>query len=206
MKHRIDAQIVLNDKQFALYKSGQSQLMALGKDVNNNQIQFHAPIAHVSNGKNVGVGLLIGVGVAFIAAGIGAITYLGIKSYKKKKYLKEHPEAVVSLEYNTAMTNYIEKAQNKKLSFEDIKRLTDCFDNLIKERKAGNITIDVSDEEINTLYSIIYKISSQIPPEEMTPIDEKCYSLDVFENDSSEAKLEKTRDMLLAQEKVLIKK
>ena len=59
--------------------------------------------------------------------------------------------------------------------FEDIKRLTDCFDNLIKERKAGNITIDVSDEEINTLYSIIYKISSQIPPEEMTPIDEKCY-------------------------------
>ncbi len=206
MKHLIDTRIILDEKQYALYKSGQTQLMALGKQPKTNQIQFHAPITGKGSNSVTAKGILIGVGIAAVLAGVSILVYIGAKTIKEKKYLKEHPETALSLEYNSAMTNYLQKAQNTELSFKDIKRLTDCFDTIIKERNAGNVTIEVSEEEMKTLYSIIYKITKQIPEEKMIPIDEKHYALDVFENDSSDIKMEKMRDLLMVQEKVVLQK
>ncbi len=194
----------LTPKEALLVQSGKANLMGLIKDANTSRIVRHVPTAVTTKetSPNAAKYALIGIGIAAAVAATTAVAYAVAKHIKKKKAMKENPALALSIEYNQAMVNYVEKAQKGKLSLKDVKRFADFFNAIVEDYKTGDIKIDLSIEEINTLYGIVYKFTKALCEKSKEMLDVKYQEIDFTSEVEKEVKVEFIRDMLNVQQQI----
>ena len=199
---QVNVKLHLTQNELALVQSGKSNLLGLIKEANTNKIQKHVPLAVSNNTNDKTKGVLIGVGICAVVAIATAVTVALVKKTKERKELSTKPESVVACEYNQAMINYVDKAQEGTLSFKEIKRFADFFDALLEDYKTGDIKIKLSSDEINTLYGIIYKFTKELCEKSNALLDAKYTAINNNPKATSETKVEYIKDMLTIQKHI----
>lgn len=152
--------------------NGDSIFKGLLKNSKNMTIERHLPTvvekatkqAAKQSSKFRDKGVLIGIGV-FVVVAVGAAITIGVVEHKKKKKLIEtkRKDCLEIVEgYNVTLNSYVSESVYGTLSFKSIKTFTDYIDAIIKDNNLGNLEIDLSQSEIEALYSIIGKMTVKL--------------------------------------------
>lgn len=204
--------VVLTPEQAVAVDAGEQILSGLLKDSAKNTVIKHVPTVaqkatkELTNPANTGggKGWFIGLGIATFVAVAGAVTY-GLVNHKKKKKEKELASRQqinqLTYEYNTSTISYIRKATSGTLTFSDIKSFSDKFDEVLNHYKIGDIKIELSEDQINVLYEIVYSLTMQL-------IDKTGYQIENEElliessTKSKEEKMDDIKEYVYIQRKI----
>jgi hypothetical protein len=204
--------VVLTPEQAAAVDAGEQILSGLLKDATKNTVTKHVPTVAQEASKELakpanasgGKGWLIGLGITAFVAVAGAVTY-GVVKHKQKKKEKELVSKQqinqLTYEYNKNTISYIRKATTGTLTFSDIKSFSDKFDEVLNHYKIGDIKIELSEDQINALYEIVYSLTMQL-------IDKTGYQIENKEllieapSKSKEQKMEDIKEYVYIQRKI----
>lgn len=185
----------LTPKEAMLVQTGEANLLGLLKDANNNRVISHVPLTSSAKNNNTAKGVWIGVGITAAISVATALTVAIVKHKQRKKQAEKTPSSALSLEHNRTMISYVDKAQRGFLSLKDVNRLADFFDALVKNCDGSDIKIELSEDEINTLYGIIYKFSKEFCGKKNIQFDKKYLLLEEIEEKTDKETIEVVRDL-----------
>ena len=172
----------------------------------DNPISIESPVVVAQNGvsNSVKKGLVV-LAIGLLGIGIIGLSILLIKEKNKNKKisekLKEQKAKETRNKYYSLLNNYMVNAQEGSLSLSDVIGLAHFFEALIKSRRLGDITINLSKEEITVLYGIILKITKEICLKNNVLLESKFDEIDF--NDDENGKFEAVLELLRIQEQSL---
>lgn len=223
-----DLRVKVTSEQWKKVMSGEAELCGMIKDSTNKTVLGHLPlvdqdqIKEVSDQVNIpelpaettdiskysnagiGKGILIGLGIsAFVAAG-AAITYKIVKHKQKKKEkelnAKEQAKQLTH-DYNKNAFNYIYKADKGTLTYSDIKSFSEKYSEVMNYYKIGDIKIELSEEQVDVLYEIVYKLTMQLIEKTGYQIENKELLIEA-PSKSKEQKMEDIKEYVYIQRKI----
>lgn len=177
------------------------------QDPNTGKIIFHAPAIpnthrNMSNSAKIGLALLT---IGLLGIGVISISIILAKEKKNNKRLlkelREQKEKEARNEYYSLINNYMTNVQEGTLSVSDIVNLANFFNYLIKSRRLGDITINLSKEEITVLYGIVLKITKEICSANNVLLEEKYDEID--SNNDENRKFEAILELLNVQQRAV---
>ena len=198
---KYDITVDLKPNEIALLRSGENELLGLIKNTSNHQIVKHVPVAQSSNIKTSQV--LIGVGIGLVVSAAAAATIFLLRKKKVKNHV--NLEKKLSMEYNNSMVNYVQRVTNGTLSIKDIKKFADVFDAILKDYQAGDLKINLSEEEISVLYGIVFKFTKALFEKNELLLDGKYPQLEDLNSKNKESNMVLIRDLLFVQEEIYSK-
>ena len=103
----------------------------------------------------------IAIGLGVVTVVVGGILFYAIKSRKNKKSAKiKMPKCVV--DFNNSLFAYLEAVREGNLDMDAITGLISDLDEIKKNQDSGNINIDFSTEQLNTLINLIFDYTRKL--------------------------------------------
>lgn len=103
----------------------------------------------------------IAIGFGVVTVVVGGIVFYAIKSSKNKKSAKtKMPKCVV--DFNNSLFAYLEAVREGNLDMDAITGLISDLDEIKKNQDSGNINIDFSTEQLNTLINLIFDYTRKL--------------------------------------------
>lgn len=190
----------LTNEELDLLNRAEIYVNSALKDSHNNRMIDLKDVEIINKNQEATKYVLIGVGITLAVVAAATITVAIVKHVKKKKTLDENPALTLSLKYNTALVKYAKGVKKGKPSSKDISNMMEALGIILKDHETGDVTIELSNKEINTLYGIVYKFTKGLCDAKKIELDDK-YALIEFENgDNKIVKIEFIQEMLSIQQ------
>lgn len=198
----IQIKTLLTPDELEMINCGEAYLNTVLKDSRTNQYIDFKDAEIIDTSQQAGKYALIGVGITLVVAAVAKATVAIVKHAEKKKMLNENPAFALSLKYNTSMIKYANGIKKGKPSLKDIKNMIEALKTVLKDYKTGDVTIELSNKDINNLYGMIYKFTKALCDAKKIDLDDKYSQIDFEKDENKIIKIEYIQEMLFVQQTI----